>query len=284
MAGQAQPFCMQAFCAGGDVKGAVLSARDGRPHDAMDFFRTEYGELNVVEAQPDADVQQAMELWLSRQPRNLFSCKQCSRRSPMPTSSNLIPAAVVSAASARIPLLRPQAWCMPSRGSRDRTSLSWTVSAWAAAPASPSTAASVSPRKSAALPAPACCCRIMIHHFILRTTVSSCEKCGAIHRQSPERSPCCRRDQRYMQNVPQSSLSVPAKQQTICRHRGDGGDFYPAGRSSRCRSAASGCSRTWAGRAFWAAFPASWAPTLRSPAPASLVCRSRFPRPHLLNQ
>lgn len=84
MAGQAQPFCMQAFCAGGDVKGAVMSARDGRPHDAMDFFRTEYGELNVVKAPPVADVQQAMESWLSRQPCNLIWCKQCGRWSPMP--------------------------------------------------------------------------------------------------------------------------------------------------------------------------------------------------------
>ena len=36
---------LQAFCAGGDVKGAVLSARDGRPKDALEFFRTEYGAL-----------------------------------------------------------------------------------------------------------------------------------------------------------------------------------------------------------------------------------------------
>ena len=39
---------MQAFCAGGDVKGAVLSARDGRPSDALNFFRTEYGVVHAI--------------------------------------------------------------------------------------------------------------------------------------------------------------------------------------------------------------------------------------------
>lgn len=41
---EVQRAALQAFCAGGDVKGAVLSAQAGRQHDAVGFFRTEYGE------------------------------------------------------------------------------------------------------------------------------------------------------------------------------------------------------------------------------------------------
>ncbi len=34
--------CMQAFCAGGDVKQVVLDARAGKPSSALQFFKLEY--------------------------------------------------------------------------------------------------------------------------------------------------------------------------------------------------------------------------------------------------